>query len=204
MYNLKQEFPPITNEAVDERTKKAIGLFKKIVIEASDKKWKYVVLSGFAIDAYLGYISRNHKDVDFIIDKKNITEVKEFLEKEGHSVFRSKTLGEDDVLKIDPIDAKTQRAAHCDIHISFFDEKKKEVVIPMHGNEIRFSGNYNDISTEKEFLGVKASILLPDLLIEEKKGWTEKIGLSARPEREEKNALEIKKIRQIINCLNKI
>jgi len=73
-------------------------------------------------------------------------------------------------------------------------------VVPMHGNEIRFSGNYDDISTEKEFLGVKAKVLLPGLLIEEKKGWKEKIGLSGR---EEKNALEVKKIKYIINYLNK-
>jgi len=196
---LKQEFPPLIAEEIDERTKKAIDLFKKIVIQASEKKWKYVVLSGFAVDSYFGYISRNHKDVDFIIDRDNIGEARKFLEKEGHLVCESKGHG-DDLLRVDPINAETTRAAHCDIHISFFNEKTKEVVVPMHGNEIRFSGNYDDISTEKEFLGVKAKVLLPGLLIEEKKGWKEKIGLSGR---EEKNALEVKKIKYIINYLNK-
>ena len=200
---LKKEFPPLADEDMDERTKKAIDLFKKIVVQASGKNWKYVVLSGFAVDSYLGYISRNHKDVDFIIDRDNIEEAKKFLKKEGHLVCGSKAHGEDDVLKIDPIDAETTRSAHCDIHISFFDDKTKEVVIPMHGNEIRFSGDYDDISAERKFLGVKTKVLLPNLLIEEKKGWTEKIGLSARPEREKKNALEVKKIQQIINFLDK-
>ena len=74
--------------------------------------------------------------------------------------------------------------------------KSKEVVIPMLGKEMRFQGNYNDISTEKEFLGVKARVLLLDLLPEEKKGWVEKIGLSGR---EERNALENIKIGKIIS-----
>ncbi len=200
---LKKEIPPLAEGEMDERTKKAIDLFKRIVIRASEKNWKYVVLSGFAVDAYLGYISRNHKDVDFIIDRDNVGDAKIFLEKEGHLVCKSKAHGEDDLLRIDPIDAETTRAAHCDIHISFFDDKTKEVVIPMHGKEIRFAGDYNDISIEKEFLGVKAKVLLPNLLIEEKKGWVEKIGLAWREGREEKNALEVKKIQRIINFLDK-
>jgi hypothetical protein len=195
---LKQKFPPLSDKEIDERTKKAINLFQKIVTKAKEKNWKYVILSGFAVDAYLGYISRNHKDVDFIIDKNDIKEVWKFLESEGHLVCKSKGRG-DNLLRIDPIDAETTRAAHCDIHISFFDDKSKEVVIPMRGNEIRFNGTYDSISAEKEFLGVKAKVLLPNLLIEEKKGWTEKIGLTGR---EERNALEIFKIQQIISTLH--
>ena len=191
---LEQEFPPITNEEMDERTKKAIEILKEIATEALNKKWKYVVLSGFAVDAYLGYVSRNHKDVDFIVDKSDIAEVREFLEKNRHLVCESKKHG-NDLLRVDPIDRETTRAAHCDIHISYFDETLNQVVITMHGNEMRFAGNYQDISAEKEFLGVKTKVLLPDLLIKEKKGWEEKIGLSGR---EEKNALEIKKIKRII------
>jgi hypothetical protein len=192
---LQQEFPPLPDSEIDERTKKAIVLFEKIVNKAKQENWKYVVLSGFAVDAYLGYISRNHKDVDFLMDRNNIKEVWKFLESEGHLVCESKNHG-DNLLRIDPIDAETTRAAHCDIHISFFDDKLKEVVIPMRGNEMRFNGTYDDISVEREFLGVKAKILLLPLLLEEKKGWTEKIGLSGR---EERNALEIKKIQTIID-----
>ncbi|MEK7128580.1 MAG: hypothetical protein AAB933_03400 [Patescibacteria group bacterium] len=180
---------------MDERTKKAIKLFQQVTTKASEENWKYVVLSGFAIDSYLGYISRNHKDVDFIVDKKNIEAVRSFLEKEGHSVYESKKYG-NDLLRIDPIDKETTRAAHCDIHISFFDDKSKEVVISMLGKEIRFKGDYSDISIEKEFLGVKAKVLTPSLLLEEKKGWTEKIGLSGK---EEINNLENIKIQKIIS-----
>ena len=194
--NFEREFPPLVKEQMNERTKKAIELFKKVAIKTREKKWKYVTLSGFAIDAYLGYISRNHKDVDFIVDKNDIEAVKSFLEKEGHLVCESKTHGKD-LLRVDPINAETTRAAHCDIHISSFDNQTNEVVITMHGNEMRFAGNYGDISMEKEFLGVKAKVLLPKLLIEEKKGWVEKIGLSGR---EEINALENKKIEAIIDC----
>src|SRR3989344_2841960 len=111
---LRQEFPPLANEEMDERTKKAIELFKKIIIQASEKNWKYVVLSGFAIDSYLGYISRNHKDVDLIIDKNDIEAVKFFFKKEGHIVCESKKYGSD-LLRIDPVDKETTRAAHCDI-----------------------------------------------------------------------------------------
>ena len=191
---MDKEFPPLPNNEMDERTKRAIELFKKITIKAEKENWKYVILSGFALDAYLGYISRNHKDVDFIIDKNNIAAVKLFLEKEGHLVCESVKYG-NDLLRVDPIDKESTRAAHCDIHISFFDEKTKEVVIPMLGKEIRFKGNYDTISTEKEFLGVKAKVLSLPLLLEEKRGWEEKIGLSGR---EEKNALEKEKIGKII------
>jgi hypothetical protein len=192
---LIKEFPPLPMEEIDERTKKAVILFKKIVTKANEKKWKYVVLSGFALDAHLGYFSRNHKDVDFIIDRNNIIEAKLYLEKEGHVVCESTKHG-NDLLRVDPVDIETTRGAHCDIHISFFDEQSKEVVIPMHGNEMCFVGDYNDISIEKEFLGVTARILLPFLLIEEKKGWAEKIGLTGR---EERNALEIEKMQKIIS-----
>ncbi len=191
--NLKKEFPPLSEEEIDKRTKRAVSIFKKLIIQAKEKNWRYVVLSGFAVDSHLGYLSRNHKDVDFIIDKNDIEEVKFFLKKEGHLVCESKKYG-NDLLRVDPIDAETTRAAHCDIHISFFDGKTNEVVIPMYGKEIRFTGNYNEISTERNFLGVKPRVLLPNLLIEEKKGWVEKIGLSGR---EERNALEIKKIQKI-------
>jgi len=192
---LKQEFPPIIDEAMDDRTKKAIVLLKEIASEALSKQWKYVVLSGFAIDAYLGYISRNHKDVDLIADKNNIGEIKSFLEKKGHLVCESKKHGSD-LLRIDPIDKETTRRAHCDIHISSFDKDTNEVIITIHGNEMRFAGNYDDISLEKEFLGVRIKVLLPELLIKEKKDWVEKIGLSGR---EERNALEVEKIKKIIS-----
>ena len=66
----------------------------------------------------------------------------------------------------------------------------------MLGKEIRFKGDYSDISIEKEFLGVKAKVLTPSLLLEEKKGWTEKIGLSGK---EEINNLENIKIQKIIS-----
>lgn len=193
--NFKQEFPPLPSDKIDERTKKAIKLFRKIATEASKNNWKYVVLSGFAVDSYLGYISRNHKDVDLIIDKNDIEAVKLFLKNEGHQVCESKKYGSD-LLRIDPIDTETTRAAHCDIHISFFDDKSNEVIIPMLGKEMRFKGNYGDISIEKEFLGVRVKVLLPNLLLEEKKGWVEKIGLSGR---EERNDLENIKIEKIIS-----
>jgi hypothetical protein len=195
MNNIKQEFPPTPDEEINERTKKAIYLLKEVATEAIDKKWKYVVLSGFAIDAYLGYISRNHKDVDLIMDKGDIKEAVSFLENNGHLVCESKGHGKD-LLRVDPIDKETTRAAHCDIHISYFDEKSNDVVITMHGNEMRFAGNYQDISTEKEFLGVKIKVLLPNLLLKEKKDWVEKIGLFGR---EEKNAIEIDKIQKIMS-----
>ena len=194
---LKKEFPPLPSDELDERTKKAVALFKIIVIKAHEEKWQYVTLSGFAVDSYLGYMSRNHKDVDFIIDRNDIEAVKLFLEQEGHLVCESKKYG-NDLLRIDPIDIETTRAAHCDIHISFFDGKTGEVVIPMLGKEMRLKGNYSDISTEKEFLGVKVKVLLPKLLLEEKKGWVEKIGLSGR---EERNNLENIKIGKIISQL---
>jgi len=194
----KKEFPPLTDDEMDDRTKKAISLMGEIAARAENKKWEYVILSGFAIDAHFGYISRNHKDVDMIIDRNDINEVRSFLEEKDHLVCESKWYNKD-LLRVDPIDKESARAAHCDIHVSFFDKNSKEVVIPMGGKEIRFSGSYNDISIEKEFLGVKIKVLLPDLLIEEKKGWLEKIGLVPKEGREEKNALEIEKIQRIIS-----
>lgn len=196
--NLQKEFPPISDEEIDEKTKRAISLFKKIVNEANNKNWRYVVLSGFAIDANLGYFSRNHKDVDFLIDRSNIQEVVSFLKKEGHLVSESDRYGKD-LIKVDfVIHEGLIRFADCDIHVGFFDEIKNEVVLPMDGKEIRFSGNYDDILITKDFLDVKAKVLTLPQLIVERKGWEEKIGLMARIER---NKEENKKVMRIIEIL---
>ena len=38
---LKKEFPPLPSDELDERTKKAVALFKIIVIKAQEEKWQY-------------------------------------------------------------------------------------------------------------------------------------------------------------------
>lgn len=193
--NLLKEFPPLSDDQFDERTRRSIAILKKIAIKAFEMKWKYVVLSGYAIDAHLGYVSRNHKDIDLLVDKNDIQSVRLFLEKEGHAVFESKKYGKD-LLRVDPLNEETTQAAHCDIHISYIDEQLGCIVVPMLGKEMQFKGNYESITENKEFLGVNIKALRADLLIDEKKGWEEKIGLSGRDER---NNSEIIKIKQIIH-----
>jgi hypothetical protein len=200
MSTLHKEFPPLPEKELDEKTKRATILFKKIVVEAHKDNWKYVILSGFAIDIHLGYFSRNHKDVDFLIDKSNIDDVKSFLQKQGHAVYESDKYGKD-LLRVDPtiIDGQI-RLADCDIHIGFFDENTNEVVLPMNRGEIRFPGSYEQITVQKEFLGVQSKILKLPLLVREREGWKEKIGLTGR---EERNELENQKVQKIISIISK-
>lgn len=186
---LQQKYPPISEP--NERTLKALDLYKKIAHEAQKKDWKIAFLSGLAADANFGYLTRQHRDADLIVSKEQAQEIKSFLESEGHIVYEPDEV-KGECLKVDQADPEKPMRSHCDIH--YFWESEGVVVIPGFGKELKFSGNFEEITVELEFYNEKARFLKPQYIIEEKLGWRDQIGMKFRDEYME----EIKKLEYLI------
>jgi len=193
--NSKEEFPEYTN--INERTKKSIDLYKKISKEANDKQWDVIFLSGFAFDANVGHITRDHRDIDLMISKDEAEKLAEFLVSEGHDVYSvEKSRGE--MLKIDSIESTRSSSAHGDIHY-FWNDSGGKATIPLYGKLLQFSTNSKSLYNEMEFLGHKSKFLKPNFLLEEKLGWQNQIGLTGR---EVENEKVKDKIRNLISLTN--
>lgn len=188
---LREHYPEITEPT--ERTKEAIALFKEIAHEAKEKGWDITFLSGLAVDAHFGYLTRQHRDVDLIALQKVIPEIKLFLESKGHIISDPGEI-KGESLKVDPTDPENNPTwSRGDIH-SYYTDEKGNVVIPHRGKELKFAGSMEEITEELSFLGESARFLKLQNLLEEKIGWNEQVGFRGTEENEEKNKKEIEKI----------
>lgn len=152
---------------------------------------KIAFLSGFAIDAHLGCLAKNHKDVDIMISKDEAKELAKYLTNLGHSVYEvEKYKGE--ILKVDQADPEKETQAHCDIH--FFWEENGKVIIPLSGKKLIFSNVFDEITEELSFLGENIKVLKPQYLKEEKQGWIDQIGLIPSEERMKEYDADMDKI----------
>lgn len=160
---------------LNSRTEKAIQLFHDICKGSKIHNWASAFLSGFAVDAHFGYITKNHKDLDIIISKEQSLELSQYLTELGHVVYEAeKYKGE--CLKVDQADSDKETQAHGDIH--YYWEEDGKVVIPLLGKKLVLNGSFVEITEQKEFLGETIMVLKPAYLLEEKKGWCEQVGLS--------------------------
>src|SRR3989344_7716412 len=165
---------PVLGEA-NERTLKAIAIYKKIAKEALKENWKVIFLSGLAADAHFGYLTRQHRDADLMTPKETAQKIKLFLESEGHVVYEpDKVRGE--CLKVDQAEPDSPMRSHCDIHY-FWEDENSRVTIPLLGKELKLSTNAKEASEEIEFFDQKTLFLKPKYLIEEKIGWRDQIGM---------------------------
>ena len=188
---IKQEFPEYTN--INERTEKSIDLYKKIARETQKTGWEIIFTSGFAFDANVGHVTRNHKDIDLMISKDESIELTKFLRESGHDVYVIKG-SEKEILKIDGLDPLKPDSAHGDIHL-FWNDGNGKATIPLLGKLLKFSTDSKHLYNEIEFLGVKQRFLKPKYLLEEKIGWVDQIGLPVR----EQDVIEKDRISKLIS-----
>jgi len=186
----KQQYPELVD--LSERTKEVVTLFQEIAREAREKSWGLVFISGLAVDAHFGYLTRQHRDVDAMVLRDAISDVKSFLELKGHVVNER---GEG--LKIDPTDPEHPAWSHGDIHYYYADEKG-DVIIPHDGKELKFTAPIEELTEELSFLGESAKFLKSRYLLEEKAGWTDQVGFRGTEENEVRNAKEVEKINFLI------
>jgi hypothetical protein len=188
---MKENYPEVTK--LTERTQKALDLYKKIAHKAQEKNWKIAFLSGLAVDANFGYITRQHRDADIIASKEDAQHIKDFLESEGHVVYSpNEVMGE--CLKVDQANPDRPMHCHCDIHY-FWEDASNNITIPLLGKVMKLTANFEDATTVLHFWGETARFLKPKYILEEKIGWRDQIGLKMRDE----YILEMKKINHLIN-----
>jgi len=178
----------------DERTRQAIELFHVIANAANQHEWRLAFLSGFAIDAHLGRLTRAHADVDVMLPEKEARQLAAHLESAGHHVDEPEEL-RDECLKVNTLDPEKPMSALCDIH--FFYEEKGKAVIPLAGKKLAFSAPFAAMVERKNFLGESVSVLKPAYLLEEKIGWCEQVGLDRCRTEPEVYASEIEKIKAL-------
>ncbi len=148
-------------------------------------------MSGFAIDAHFGYLTKNHRDVDIIISKEQGAEIIDYLKNLGHTIYEEeKSKGE--CLKVDQADPEKPSRCHADIH--YFWEEDGKVVIPLNGKKLIFSDSFLNITEEISFLGEDVRVLKLKYLAEEKNGWRDQIGLPQSEEREKSYIADMEKI----------
>lgn len=191
-------YPPLSLDQVSERTAKAIALYKKIAGEARAQKWEIVFLSGFAVDAHFGYLTRQHKDVDLTAKAEVVSQIKSFLEREGHTVYEPEKI-KGECLKVDQAEPDKPMRSHCDIHY-FWEDDQGRVTLSHGGKEMKLSVGAVEASEEINFLGETARFLKPEYLLEEKKGWHEQVGLTVW----EENLSEIEKIKYLLTISKNI
>jgi hypothetical protein len=190
--NFQEVYPKLADSEISERTAKAILLFKKIAQKAREEDWEIVFLSGFAVDAHFGYLTRQHKDIDIMARVQVVPKIRLFLESEGHTVYEpEKVKGE--CLKVDQAEPDKPMRSHGDIHY-FWEDVEGKVTMPLLGKELKLSAGVKEVSEELAFLGETARFLKPAYLLEEKRGWHEQVGLAVWPE----NLSEIEKIKYLI------
>lgn len=193
---LQKKYPEL--DQPNERTLKAIAIYKNIAKQALKENWEVVFLSGLAADAHFGYLTRQHRDADLMTSRDTAQKIKIFLESEGHTVYEpDKVKGE--CLKVDQAEPGSPMRSHCDIHY-FWEDEDSRVTIPLLGKELKLSTSAKEASEKIEFLGEKALFLKPEYLIEEKIGWRDQIGLEQREEYVE----EVEKIKYFMEMLNLI
>ncbi|MEK7582959.1 MAG: hypothetical protein AAB483_00955 [Patescibacteria group bacterium] len=176
---------------LNDRSKLAIKLFHEIAQGARIHGWQISFLTGFAIDAHFGYLTKNHKDVDIIISKDEAKQLTTYLTTLGHTVFEVEdTKGE--CLKVDHADPERPSQALADLH--YFWEEDGKVVIPLKGKKLVFSGSFSEMTESRKLLGEDITVLKPHYLLEEKKGWCEQVGLSQCREKPELYQADIDKI----------
>jgi hypothetical protein len=174
---IKNKYPEITS--LTERTLRALELYKKLAREARKRGWKIAFLSGLAVDANFGYLTKQHRDADIIASSETIKEIVKFLEREGHNVYEpEKVKGE--CLKVDQAEPDRPMRAHCDIH--YYWEQDGKIIIPLLGKRLSLSAGFYDATVELEFMGEWARFLKPQYILEEKIGWRDQIGLEQREE----------------------
>lgn len=196
LQKLQEKYPPLDPDRVSERTSKAIALFRKIATESRKQNWNVVFLSGFAVDAHVGYLTRQHKDVDLMALPEIIPKIKLFLEQEGHTVYEPESI-EGECLKVDQAEPDKPLRSHCDIHYYFSDEQGKAFMLH-EGKQMKFTASALDASEDLTFLGETARFLKLQYLLEEKKGWHEQVGLTIW----EENLSEIEKIKYLLELKN--
>jgi hypothetical protein len=64
-----------------------MSLIEKLIIELENMKVKWALCGGLAIDTFLGYSSRIHKDLDIAVCFDDIEEVIEYLKCRGWKAF---------------------------------------------------------------------------------------------------------------------
>lgn len=184
-----QKYPE--EKSIHEQTQKAIALFHEIAQGAKEHNWKVAFLSGFAIDAHFGYMTKNHKDVDIMILKEQGAELAQYLTNLGHTVYEEEN-SKGECLKVDQADPEKPSRCHCDIH--YFWEEEGKVVIPLRGKKLTFSESFSNITEELSFLDEKVLVLTPKYLAEEKNGWRDQIELPRSEEREKAYLEDMQKI----------
>ena len=192
---LKKKYPPV--DEIDERTKKALDIFKKITRKAREENWEVAFLSGLAVDANFGYLTRQHKDADLMASRDTIEKIREFLESEGHTVYEPERI-KGECLKVDQFKEDSPMGAHGDLHIFYLGDDGN-AVIPLDKKELKFKNPLAKMICELEFFGEKANFLKPEFILEEKRGWKDQIGLTGH---EEKNERENIKLKDLIDALN--
>jgi hypothetical protein len=183
---MNETYPPIIE--LNERTLKAIEMFKILSTEANLQNWKIAYMSGFAIDSHFGYFTRQHRDIDIMAPKEDMEKIRKFFESIGHEVYELDKFKGDN-LKVDHADANRETQTFCDIH-RFYENADGRVAVPLLGRELVFSGSFDEITEMKGFLGITTCFLKSKYIKEEKIGWQKQVGL---PEREE-TVKEIEKI----------
>jgi len=187
---LRERYPELSDPS--ERTKETVELFKEIARESREKGWGVAFISGLAVDAHFGYLTRNHRDVDLMALREAMSDIKSFLESKKHIVTDPGKI-KGDSFKVDATDPDHPSWSRGDIHRYSIDEKGN-VIIPHGDKELKFSGSIDEITEELSFFGESARFLKPQYLLEEKAGWVEQIGL----ENEERNKKEMEKIKFLI------
>ncbi|MCF7865760.1 MAG: hypothetical protein K9M11_04655 [Candidatus Pacebacteria bacterium] len=182
-------------DALDERSKRSLILYKEIASEALTEGWVVYFLAGFAIDAHCGYFTRQHGDIDLMADSLTVERIKVFLESKGHVVYEPEEV-RGECYKVDQAREDKPMYCHADIH-RYWEDEFGRATMPSHGKLLKFSTNARDASVEISFLGVKARFLKLEYLLEEKIGWHNQVGLKVR----QKNLDDIEKIKFLISIL---
>lgn len=76
------------NFLASARTRKLIELIKKIARHAAQHQLRYFIGGGFAIDLYTGKLTREHDDVDLVVDVVDSEAWKRCFEQWGYAIGR--------------------------------------------------------------------------------------------------------------------
>jgi hypothetical protein len=194
--DLQKDYPPLKSEDITPRTAKAIALFQEIAQEAHVQNWEVFFLSGFAVDAHFGYLTRQHKDVDLMVSSETIPHIKSFLESKGYAPYEPEFV-KGECLKVDQAEPDKPMRSHADIHY-FWEDSEGRVTMLAQGKEMKLSAGAREATEELIFLGETTRFLKPKFLLEEKYGWHKQAGLTVWPE----NLSEIEKIEYLLKLSN--
>lgn len=152
------------------RTRTLVALIKKIAHYAAHHQKRYFVGSGFAIDLYLGQLTREHEDIDLVVDLVDGKLWRTLFNQWGY------TIGQDDYMVYFPnaftVSQNPQDAEDCLVEVWAMHYRDDGSLYPPHKQEHPgrewWQAKRHDNLQYMQFEGVGVWIEEPNVTINQK------------------------------------